>query len=276
MFSVITCSTNSNFLNLLEQSIKKTCLLDYEIIFIDNSVEKLSLTKAYNIGALKARYPNLVFVHEDVEFINTGWDQCLLNIIENKQCGIVGIAGSTYLPSTPSGWYLPDEKYNKVFIRQGFKYKEAPVRFDNQGEDLTPVFLLDGVFLAMRKEVWVEFPFNERLRGFHAYDVDICQRVCSKYQNLFTNQIELLHKSEGKVDESYFEAILRYKNPYLNYNYPKRDFKIEVELLKQLYLNIRCFYDKYESISKIKNYYSIRILGIYGYFKFKKFLKNAR
>lgn len=278
MLSIIICSISTKEVDLIRKNISDTIGVNfnYELLVFDNNVAKYGITTIYNQLASKSKYSNLLFIHEDVAFITTNWGVKLIQLLQNKKNGIIGLAGSTYLPSVPSGWYLHDEKYNNVYIHQGFKYKEAPIRFDNQGKDLTPVYLLDGVFLAMRKEVWLEFPFNERLGGFHAYDVDICQRVCSKYQNLFTNQIELLHKSEGKVDEIYFDSILSYKKPYLNYNYPKRDFKIEVELLKQLYLNIRCFYDKYDSISKIKNYYSIRILGIYGYFKFKKFLKNAR
>lgn len=278
MISILVCSISPIDLDNIKKNIESTIGQDslYEIICFDNRIHNYGITKVYNILANKAKYPNLIFVHEDVEFINFGWDQLLMKLLQNKKNGVIGIAGSTYLPSVPSGWYLLNEKYNKVYIHQGFKYKNADIRFDNQGDDLTPVYLLDGVFLAMRKEIWVEFPFNEKLEGFHAYDVDICQRVCSKYQNIFTKQIEILHKSEGKVDKTYFDTILKYKNAYSNYSYPKRDFKIEVELLKQFYLNIRCFYDKNESISKIKGYYSIRILGINGYFKFKKFLKNGR
>ena len=275
MISIIICSINESLLKECKASIDKYINTHYELIVIDNLRFNLSITQAYNKGASEAKFDLFLFLHEDIEFYTNDWGNILISIFKQNKIGVLGIAGSTYLPSVPSGWYLHDEKYNNVYIHQGFKYKEAPVRIDNQGEDLSPVYLLDGVFLAMRKEVWVEFPFNEKLGGFHAYDVDICQRVCSKYQNIFTKQIEILHKSEGKVDKTYFDTILKYKNAYSNYSYPKRDFKIEVELLKQFYLNIRCYYDKNESISKIKGYCSIRILGINGYFKFKKFLKNA-
>lgn len=276
MLSIIICSICKDFYDRFEKSLVSTIEIPYEIIVINNDIEKLSLSKAYNQGGRMSKFDYLLFVHEDVEFLEKGWAKSLLSILRNTQIGIVGIAGSTYLPSVPSGWYLPDEKYNNVFIHQGFKYKNAPIRFDEQGSDLTPVYLLDGVFLAMRKELWKEFLFNEKLSGFHAYDVDICQRVSSKYQNYFTKQIEILHKSEGKVDKTYFDVILNYKNAYSKYHYPKRDFKVELVLLKQFYSHIRCFYDKNECITKIKEYHSIRILGINGYFTFKKFLKNAK
>ena len=276
MISIIVCSVNQEFYNCLNQSVIKTIDIPFEIILIDNNLVNLSISQAYNKGAQMSRYDYLLFVHEDVEFINSGWGKKIIKLLQDISIGIIGIAGSTYLPSVPSGWYLPFEHLNQVFVHQGFKYIEAPVRFDNQGDDLTTVYLLDGVFLSMRKDVWKEFPFDEKLEGFHAYDVDISQRVSSKYQNFFTKQIEILHKSEGKVDKTYFDAILKYKNANFSFKYPKRDFKIELELLKQYYSNIRCFYEKKECISKIKSYHSFQILHIKGYFKFKKFLKYAK
>ena len=278
MLSIIICSISPKEVDIIRKNIRDTIGVDfkYELLVFDNRIEKLGITLVYNQSAFKSKYSNLLFIHEDVAFITTNWGEKLIQLLQNKKNGIIGLAGSTYLPSVPSGWYLHDEKYNNVYIRQGFKYKEAPIRFDNQGEDLTPVYLLDGVFLAMRKDVWLEFPFNESLMGFHAYDVDISQRVSAKYQNVFTKQIELLHKSEGKVDEAYFDAILHYKNAFFNYCYPKRDFKIELELLKQFYSYLRCYHDKDVCVSKIQKYCSFRILGIIGYFKFKTFLNNAK
>ncbi len=272
MISIVICSVNPDHIDSISISIKNTIGLRYEIIAIDNSENKYSITQAYNMGAKRSIFENLIFVHEDVEFISENWGEKLVNILKNKEIGIVGVAGSTYLPSVPSGWYLPDEKYNKVFIHQGFKYKKQLVRFDNQGEDLTPVYLLDGVFLGMRKELWEEFPFYEDLVGFHAYDVNICQRVCTKYQNIFTKQIELLHLSEGKVDKSYFDALLFNKLSFSKSKYIKLNFELEFILLKSLYSNLRCYYDKKTVITKIKPYLSTKNLGYKGFFNFVKYI----
>lgn len=275
MLSIITCSVSVNLLNQLSASLDRTVNVPYELIAFDNSKVNYSLAKAYNIAASSAKNDFIVFIHEDIEFLEIGWGERLITILNNPIYGIVGVAGSIYLPSVPSGWYLPDERYNLVYVHQGFKYKEAPLRFDNQGEDLTPVYLVDGVFLAMRREVYLEFPFNEKLTGFHGYDVDISQRVSSKYQNVFTNQIEFVHHSEGKVDKIYFDTILSYKGQYSSFKYPQRNFIVEISLFKQLYSNLRCFYDKKEVIMKLKPYLSIKHVGFKGYFHIKKFLKNG-
>ncbi len=275
MLSIIICSISKDFYDRFEKSLVRTIEIPYEIIVINNDIEKLSLSKAYNKGGRMSKFDYLLFVHEDVEFLNIGWGKRLIQILSNNHIGIVGVAGSTYLPSVPSGWYLPDEKYNLVYVHQGFKYKEAPLRLDNQGDNLTQVYLVDGVFLGMRRDVYSEFSFNEKLTGFHGYDVDISQRVSSKYQNVFTNQIEFVHHSEGKVDKIYFDTILIYKGQYSRFKYPQRNFIIEISLVKQLYSNLRCFYDKKEVIMKLKPYLSIKHIGFKGYFQVKKFLKNG-
>ena len=274
MISIIVCSVNQEFYNCLNQSVIKTIDIPFEIILIDNNLVNLSISQAYNKGAQMSSYDYLLFVHEDVEFINSGWGEKIIKLLQDINIGIVGIAGSTYLPSVPSGWYLPFEHLNHVFVHQGFKYIEAPVRFDNQGDDLTMVYLLDGVFLSMRKDVWKEFPFDEKLEGFHAYDINISQRVSSKYKNIFTKQIEVLHKSEGKVDVIYFDTILKSKNSLKDIKHLKRDYSIEIELFKHIYLSLRCYYDKNEVFIKLKSYFNMQVLGFKGYFLIKRFIKK--
>lgn len=274
MISFIICYLNKQYLSNLSNSIEFTTNVEFEIISIDNSVFNLSLSAAYNQGAKESKYPYLVFIHEDVEFLNTTWSESLVSILKNKKNGLVGIAGSTYLPAVPSGWYLPNETLNNVFIHQGFKYSKKDMRYDNQGQDLTPVYLLDGVFLAMRKDVWKEFPFNENLKGFHVYDVDLCQRVSTKYQNIFTNQIELLHQSEGKVDKSYFQALLTYKLDMTTFNYPDRDYNLEFKILTNFVLDLRKYFDKKECVLMTKPFIKIKYLGLKRYLLFWYFLKT--
>jgi hypothetical protein len=278
MISIITCSVDKKYLSKFIISIEKTIDIEHEIIVIDNQIEKLSIAKAYNIGAKKAKYSYLVFVHEDVEFLNNNWASNIMKILQNPEVGIVGLAGSTYLPSSPSTWYLPDEAFNNVFIHQGFKHSGKSTRFDNQGKDLTSVFLLDGVFLAMRKEVHNEYSFNENLAGFHAYDVDICHRVIKKYKNIFTNQVELIHHSEGvpgkEIDKSYFDLIIECKRNYHKFNYGTREYTIEFEIMKQLYSHLLTYYSRSEILILLNPFITIKNLGFKHFFRFKKLLKK--
>lgn len=281
MFSIITCSINENYLSKFKESVAKTVKSEYEIIVIENNIDQLSLTQAYNKGAFKAKFENLVFVHEDVEFLNTGWDINIIELLNDSSVGVVGVAGSTYLPSSPSGWYLPDNRLNKIFINQGYKYKSKETIVFNQGEDLTPVYLLDGVFLAMNKKVFKEFLFNEKLEGFHAYDVDLCQRVSANYQNFFTNRVEILHYSEGNNEKTYVEALIQYKLQFINkFAYNKRNYFVEFELLKALYngnfhnVSLKWYFNKCTRIEMIKPFLKLRYLGLLGYIRFIKLILN--
>ena len=278
MISILVCSIAPNDFDKLELNISETIGIGikYEVLKFDNRLEKKGITSVYNYLASQAKYTNLLFIHEDISFGTTNWGEIIVELLQRREFGVVGIAGSSYLPSMPSGWYLPFETCNNVYIKQGFKYSNKAVRFDNQGEDLTPVFLLDGVFLAIRKEVFTEFCFNEKLTGFHAYDVDICQRISTRYQNIFTNRFEIFHQSEGKVDRDYFEAILHSKLEYLNFKYGIRNRALEFAILKQLYFQLRCYYDKPICKAKLRPYIKIKYLGIKGLYSYFKMLRNDK
>ena len=72
------------------------------------------------------------------------------------------------------------------------------------GERL-PVVLLDGVFLAMRKDLFDAVKFDETLAGFHGYDFDIsAQAVIAGYNNYVVYDILLEHFSEGNRDAAYY------------------------------------------------------------------------
>ena len=106
MISIIVCSINSNLFNTLSNSIENTIGLEYQIIKIDNSKEKLSIAQAYNKGASKARFKVLVFVHEDIIFHTIGWGEILISHFKSlENPGVLGVAGNSYLPISPSDWW---------------------------------------------------------------------------------------------------------------------------------------------------------------------------
>ena len=75
MLSIIVCSVNRKYLLNFEKNVAETIgdNVEYEILAIDNKVMRLSICAAYNRAASEARYPYLLFIHEDVEFLEKGW-----------------------------------------------------------------------------------------------------------------------------------------------------------------------------------------------------------
>ena len=200
MISIIVCSIDSKLLAEFSNSVITTIGVPYEILSIDNLIFEYSIFEAYNYGVSISKFENLVFVHEDVIFHTKDWGKILLNYFNTlPDPGVMGVAGSSYLPISPSDWWVSDSKYLHTNLLSNSKNGTV-----GQGDLMrngqqvpTGVFALDGMFLALRKSVWKEFSFDESLPGFHGYDTDICYQVTKKYRNYFIPGILLEHFSKG-------------------------------------------------------------------------------
>lgn len=205
MLSIIISSYQENYFSALEKNIAETCGIEYEIIKIENPA-KMGICEAYNKGACIAKFQNLLFLHEDVFFHTENWGSKLLEWLQNSEIGIVGIAGSNYVANSPTAWWnKPDSKFINIIeteIKTNFHKKTS---FEG---DIKDVFLVDGVFLACRKNIYKEFPFNESIKGFHAYDVDFSLKVSTKYQNVVVNNFLLEHFSRGRQSKEWLENII--------------------------------------------------------------------
>jgi hypothetical protein len=204
MLSIIVSSCDKKYLSMLKQSIEETVQTDYETIVIENNAE-YSLTKAYNLGASKAKYPFLLFLHEDVVFKTDGWGKILINHFETlENVGIIGIAGGAYKPHVPSGWaYNLTRVLSFHLIQQNKSYAESNRLTSIHSESVRGVVCLDGVFLAVKKEVFGEIRFDENIKGFHGYDTDYSLAVVQRYQNYFIPDILIEHFSEGKISDQW-------------------------------------------------------------------------
>lgn len=204
MISIIIVSINNKLFQEVSSSINVSLNLDFEIIKIDNIRERLSIAKAYNRGALQAKYDFLVFVHEDVLFHTFNWGKILVDYFYDlDKVGVIGVAGSSYIPISPSDWWLSNPAYLHSNFYSNKKNGKIGDGLHKRWGQQTPqkVFALDGMFLAMKKSVWEEFPFDESLIGFHGYDTSICYQVSKKYQNYFVPDILLEHFSKGYPNE---------------------------------------------------------------------------
>ncbi len=199
MLTIIVCSINfENFTNLkssIEESIGD---IPFEIIRIENDILKTDITKAYNIGIKKAKYPFLLFIHEDVLFHTKKWGNILLNTFhEHPQVGIVGVAGSKIITKIPSPWWEHHHDHLVLNIIQ--HHPNGIIKNRNQGfcsGDLEEVAVIDGVFIAMKADARIGF--NEKLHGFHNYDQSISLDYRKlDYKVIVINTILIEHFSSG-------------------------------------------------------------------------------
>src|SRR3989338_2231334 len=103
-------------------------------------------------------------------------------------------------------------------VIHSFEGKEQLDRYGTLEKDCE-VVVLDGLFLACRKEIAEIFRFNEALfKGFHFYDIDFCLRISQNFSNIVTYDILLKHFSGGNIGKEFQESrkkfVETYKLPY--------------------------------------------------------------
>ena len=151
MLSIIICSIKENLFQLVSQNIEETIgAISYEIIRINNLKEQLPITQAYNKGAAKAQYNNLLFVHEDVAFQTQNWGEILCSVLKLNNIGVVGLAGSIKKFKQPIGYYSGIPQYDYIQVRS----EKHPTVNAKSSKNLIPIRVLDGVFLASTRDVW--------------------------------------------------------------------------------------------------------------------------
>ena len=241
MISIIISSYNDKYFTSLSCNIKKTIGVPYEIIKIDNP-GLMGLTQAYNKGASSASFSILLFIHEDIEFVTQNWGIKIIETLKKTNCGLLGIAGSTYKSKMISGWYQinsDNKEVNRFNYIQEFKYsiEETCKKLSNPlDEEISKVVALDGVFLAVNKYIWDEIKFDENLKNFHAYDLDYSLSVGEKYDNYVIYNVLIKHFSEGYTNKQWLLDTL-YINKKHCIQLPKSTSYIDSALKKKIELN---------------------------------------
>jgi hypothetical protein len=251
MISVITCSVDSRLFEKFLKSVGDTIGVPYEIIKVDNTKHAYkSLTKAYNDGAQKARYPTLCFIHEDVIFKRNNWGALVLKYLSDETVGLLGLAGSKFKTSSVSSWMQPvvdGVSFNRYHFIQSYKFitKQSEERVSNPlNEAASDVACLDGFFLACRREVIRKYQFDETI-GFHGYDFDLCMRIRNQYRLVVALDILAEHGSEGKPNEEWYSTYIR-----LHWHYRKQlpiktsDCLLTIEQIRQVEKSQRLYFKK--------------------------------
>jgi len=162
-----TKKINPEFVNIISKS---SGIHNIEILPYENP-GKYSLTELYNKGLNEAKNNIVVFCHDDIKFDTKNWGRKILNHFKrNSSFGIIGVAGSRYMPSSGKWW----EDFNKMHgaVYHEHEGKRWLSRYSTDiGNGLDEVLLVDGLFFGINKEN-IKNTFNEDVRGFHFYDVD--------------------------------------------------------------------------------------------------------
>ena len=214
MFSILICSINASYLENLKINIGETIGYEFEILVWDNLAEQKPITEVYNFLASKAQYPYWCFIHEDIRFDTMNWAANLIKAFDAYPAtGLIGVAGAKYKSRTASGWLTGIRGLDCCNIRHQDKDGLISHFYLNPNKAvLEPVINVDGVFIAIRREVWKTARFNEiNLRGFHLYDIDFSLHVFQHWRAAVLFNIDIMHFTQGgNYGDAWVEPTLRW------------------------------------------------------------------
>lgn len=216
MISIIICSKKPELASRLSDNICQTIGIKYEVITIKNEDGKLSICQAYNIGASKAQYKYLCFVHEDILFHTDNWGQLLLDHFHNSKARLIGILGCVIKTQVPSSTYIPQSNLNRHNQLQRYPNGNLVHCYENPlNEEVSKVAILDGMFMACTRKSWQETYFSDDyLTGFHGYDIDFSLKNDLLGSNVVVYDILIEHSSFGNYNMQWIDSQLLMHNKW--------------------------------------------------------------
>ena len=211
MISMIVCSVDPAKLEKFCENVLMTVGCPCEFVVHDNRETGYGITHVYNLCAAKAKGEYLCFAHEDIFFRTPDWGERIVSLLQRPATGVVGFAGSTAKLAAYSGWGSMKQYTRYNYIQ---RFRNGSIKYCIANPDkvsASPVIVLDGMCLFMRKEVWAETRFDEAtFQGFHLYDLNISMAVGQKYVNYVTNDVLLEHFSEGSYNQPWLDDTVRF------------------------------------------------------------------
>lgn len=200
------------------RNVQDTCGVSNKLLFLVNN-NGVGLSKIYHNIIESSPTDIIVFIHDDIEFLRNGWGVEIVRLFnENKDYGIIGVAGSAEFDEM-GAWWRYKKIYGQVLHRNQNKswltaFSEL---LDN---DLEEVCVVDGLFIAINKNR-IQVNFDKDLPGFHMYDIDFClsNYLTNKVKIGVTTNIRLAHNSIGELDEKWYQNKEIINNKYKEY-YP--------------------------------------------------------
>lgn len=211
MISIIICNKKNNLDPALEDNIRDTIGVEYEIINIDNLRGQYSIFQAYNEGVRQSKGDILCFMHDDILFRSNGWGSVITDAFTaNEHMGALGVAGGHFMPDCPCSWSTcKTTSYHVWQTKPDGTATEYSCTDYTDGEHLVEVASLDGLFMCIRHSLFNITRFDDHtFTGFHCYDSDICMQILAAgYSVNVTFDIDIEHRSNGACNQQYYDNI---------------------------------------------------------------------
>jgi GT2 family glycosyltransferase len=170
---------------------------DIEIVGIHDA---RSLSEGYNRGIARSQGELVILSHDDIEILTSDFAARIARHL--GEFDLIGIAGTTRLVT--GKWESAGDPYAFVLISAPVPEEGGYLTVLRGGGPLVVprIQALDGVFMAMRREVAASIPFDEALFDhFHLYDLDFSFRAYrAGFALAVCRDILVIHQSMGKFD----------------------------------------------------------------------------
>ena len=190
----------------------------FEIIGIHDA---RSLSEGYTRGIAQSSGELIVLSHDDIRILSPDFAQCLVSDLAEHD--LIGIAGTSKVVG--ASWLDSGDPYLFVLITspEPESGRLQTVLLGGNGANVAGIQALDGVFMAMRREVAERVGFDAvTFDGFHLYDLDFSFRAyLAGYRLAVCRDIVLVHDSIGRYDEAWKEYARRFREKFRSHLPPK-------------------------------------------------------
>lgn len=193
-----TRKSNPEFIEYLKKS---SGFKKIEVIEKVNNGEK-SLSQVYNEILDESNTDIVVLCHDDIYFDTPSWYHKVMKHFDKTDYGILGVAGTTYMPE--SGRWWEDRRKMVGIVNHEHNGKKWESKYSvSQGNNIKRVVITDGLFLAVDKTK-LKKTFDESVEGFHFYDIEFCFRNFLEDVKIgVIFNIRVTHKSIGETNNQW-------------------------------------------------------------------------
>jgi glycosyl transferase family 2 len=207
--SIIVCSIDAD--KFARASANYRALFGGHAIEIVGIHDARSLAEGYARGIARSRGARLILSHDDIEILTLD----LATRLDHHLAAfdLVGIAGTTRVVG--GKWAAAGDPYVFTLVTSPDPEAGGFVTMMLGGGPLVVpgIAALDGVFMAMRREVATAIPFDaETFDGFHLYDLDFSFRAHrGGFRLAVCRDIVLIHESTGTYDAAWEDYRRRFE-----------------------------------------------------------------
>lgn len=215
---VVVCSKDAEQARIHRRNVLKTALVPLVYHRVENSENQFGgICRAYSAGFNQGEADIVVFVHEDVFFLQPGWGKQVLQLFdENPQMGLLGVAGSSRLQADNPLWVRAGRPWIHGRVMHWLNNGERifSTEYSGTAENVVQrVAVVDGLFMAVRRSSMQGLGFDaSTFGGYHFYDLDLCMQmhVAGLYQICVSSELSVCHMSGGGFDQSWKESAVQF------------------------------------------------------------------